>query len=108
MFDASGAVNELPFSYAEQMYPVRPERFEANAASTSAGTSTGRWADIVAATADNSGARYRVLVRAESPAQVELLKLIESWIAEYGDSADEDLDLQIKELEQNRLKFEQP
>jgi hypothetical protein len=108
MFDASGAVIELSSSYREQTYVGRPERFEANVASTSAGTSTGKWADIIAATADNSGARYRVLVRTKSRIQVELLELIESWIDEYGNNADEDFDLQVKELEQNKLRFEQP
>ncbi len=108
MFDASAALIGLPSPYGEEFYFVQPERFEANVASTSAGTPTGKWADIIAATADNTGAPYRVFVRAKLPAQVELLKLIESWIEEYGDSADPDLDQQVQELEQNQLRFEQP
>src|SRR5260370_30983799 len=106
MFDAPAAVTELPSPYGEEVYFAQPERFEANVASTSAGTPTGKWADIIVATADNTGAPYRVFVK--SWAQMELLKLIESWINEYGDSVDPDLDQQVQELEQSRLRFDQP
>lgn len=108
MFDASTAVIELPSPYGEEFYFAQPERFEVNVASASAGTPTGRWADIIAATADSTGAPYRVFLRAKPPAQAELLGLIESWIDEYGDSADPDLDQQVRELEQSRLRFEPP
>jgi hypothetical protein len=108
MFNAPAAVTELPSPYGEEIYFVQPERLEANVASTSAGTPTGKWADIIVATADNTGAPYRVFVRAKSSAQVELLKLLESWINEYGDSVDPDFDQQVQELERNRLRFGQP
>ena len=108
MFDASAAVIAVPSPYGEEVYFVRPESFEANVASTSAGTPTGKWADIIAATADSTGAAYRVFVRAKLPVQAELLRLVESWIEEYGDSVDADLDQQVQELEQSQLRFEQP
>jgi hypothetical protein len=65
-------------------------------------TRTGRIADLIALSIENSGASRFYIVKF-GPVNTGMASLLRRWIDEYGDNEDPDLDLQLAELHRNRL-----
>jgi hypothetical protein len=76
-------------------------------ASTDLSTATwaGRVADIIALMIDGSGMRQVYIVEFKRRVNEEAIKLLQTWIEQYGSDRDPDLDKQLEELGANRLSF---
>jgi hypothetical protein len=71
----------------------------------STATWAGRVADIIALMVDSSGMRQVYIVEFKRHVNDEAIRLLQTWIEQYGSDRDPDLDKQLKELNANRLSF---
>jgi hypothetical protein len=68
-------------------------------------TRAGRVADIIALLIDSSGMRQVYFIEFKRNVNEESIKLLQSWIGQYGSDRDPDLEQQMRELNANRVVF---
>jgi len=80
-------------------------KYSPNTATISTSTQERTFRDIAALTS-NTGATY--VVQLHWPAQTKLIALLDTWISEYGQDMSPTLFNELRELEENSVRFRTP